>query len=164
MIPKPPDSYMLRNLREVQLPDVVSWYPQTIGWKILLAVVLCFIAYKTYRYVKNWWQNRYRKEAVEALMAVSVDDPNWPYRLLNIIKIVMVYLNTQNASLYGNALLVKMDDYDTNNLDFSGDSSTAQWLLCVESCKYSQPEFEYIRSRLVQWVNVHQIEDGDAHE
>ena len=37
-LPTPPSTYILRELHDVAVPSSVSWYPQTIGWKILAAV------------------------------------------------------------------------------------------------------------------------------
>ncbi|WP_154215052.1 DUF4381 family protein, partial [Vibrio parahaemolyticus] len=36
-LPTPPSTYILRELHDVAVPPSVSWYPQTIGWKILAA-------------------------------------------------------------------------------------------------------------------------------
>ncbi len=162
MKPTPPDSYMLRNLHDVQIPDHVSWFPQTIGWHILLAVILLavliiYAAYRGYRSVQYWWQNRYRKEAHEALLRVSESDPNWPFQLLKIVKAVMVYLDSNNAALYGVKLLTKMDSYGSSSLSLSQNVDLQGWLACVENSKLEAPELNIIRDQLIQWVNNHQV-------
>lgn len=157
MIPKPPDSYMLRNIHEVQLPNEVSWFPQTIGWQILFVAVVLFVLYRAYRFILHWWNNRYRKEAVEALKNVGENDSDWPYRLVKIIKVVMVYLDSSNASLHGKQLLMKLDCYDERQLSFTDDEAAQQWLACCENSKLTPPEFEYIRRRLIQWVETHRV-------
>lgn len=40
MNPTPPSSYMLRELKDVPIPDTVSWWPQTLGWQLLLLLVV----------------------------------------------------------------------------------------------------------------------------
>lgn len=39
-------------LRDIHLPDPVSWWPPAIGWWILLGSILCLIA------VGTWWRRR----------------------------------------------------------------------------------------------------------
>jgi len=157
MIPKPPDSYMLRNIREVAVPDAVSWFPQTLGWKIVFAAIAIWVGYQIYRKTVHWWNNRYRNEAIDALAKIEREDPNWPYKLVNVIKIVMVYLDSNNASLYGSGLLKQMDNYAVQTLPLAEDEDVHQWLACAENSKLTPPDFEYIHRRLVEWVKVHQI-------
>lgn len=157
MIPTPPDSYMLRNIDEVPVPNEVSWFPQTIGWQVLFVAVVIFILYRVYRFVQKWWRNRYHKEAVEALKGVISNDPDWPYRLVKITKVVMVYLDSSNSSLHGKQLLMKLDNYDERQLAFSDDEAIQQWLACCENSKLTPPEFEYVRSRLIRWMETHKV-------
>lgn len=170
MIPKPPDSYMLKNLRDVELPEVFSWFPQTIGWKIVFTLVALYAIYRGYRYGKHWWKNRYRKEAIVALQSLQPDDTNWPYKMVKIIKAVLVYLDKQNAALYGVNLLSKMDSLSQsgrlNNCEynFRHDEATQQWLACTENSKSPYPDFDYTRSRLIVWVNTHQVMLEGDHE
>ena len=35
-----PGTYILRHLSDVAIPEPVSWWPQTVGWKVLLAVAI----------------------------------------------------------------------------------------------------------------------------
>lgn len=47
--PEPPRSYILKGLEEVGLPDHVSWFPQTLGWKILAMILLLVVMYFSYK-------------------------------------------------------------------------------------------------------------------
>lgn len=66
-LPKPPGTYILSELHDVTVPPSVSWYPQTIGWKILAALFVLALIYVAYRLIRKWWTNRYRKEALLAV-------------------------------------------------------------------------------------------------
>ena len=44
----PPSTYIFRELRDVTIPDSVSWFPQTIGWKILGVALLLAAFYLAY--------------------------------------------------------------------------------------------------------------------
>ncbi|WP_165312934.1 DUF4381 domain-containing protein [Vibrio ziniensis] len=170
MIPKPPDSYMLRNLRDVEVPEVFSWFPQTIGWQIVFILIVLYAAYRGYRYAKHWWNNRYRQEAIAALQSLQSDDVNWPYKMVKVVKAVLVYLDKRNAALYGVNLLSKMDSFSISNhstaadSDFRHDQAIQQWLACTENGKLDYPDFDYMRDRLVVWVKTHQTIAEGEHE
>ncbi|MCZ4370318.1 DUF4381 domain-containing protein [Vibrio diazotrophicus] len=175
MIPKPPDSYMLRNIRDVELPEVFSWFPQTIGWKIVFTLIAFYSAYRIYRYAKHWWHNRYRQEAIDALFSLTPDDANWPYQMVKIVKAVMVYLDKGNAALYGVKLLAQMDYLSTDSSSekhssagtqtgFQHDDICLQWLACVENSKLEKPSFDRLRSGLVVWLKTHQVKPEGEHE
>ncbi|OZS43414.1 DUF4381 domain-containing protein [Photobacterium sanguinicancri] len=106
----PPSTYILRDIVDVAVPESVAWWPQTIGWQILALVILmaCFVW--GYRRIKVWWQNRYRREALQALATLDLGLPRESATsLLTILKAVLVYLEPQNAALFGDALLQKLD-------------------------------------------------------
>jgi len=96
------------------------------------------------------------------LLRVSESDPNWPFQLLKIVKAVMVYLDSNNAALYGVKLLTKMDTYGSSSLSLSQNVDLQGWLACVENSKLEAPELNTIRNQLIQWVNNHQV--VDEHE
>ncbi|PNH92198.1 DUF4381 domain-containing protein [Vibrio diazotrophicus] len=175
MIPKPPDSYMLRNIRDVELPEVFSWFPQTIGWKIVFTLIVLYASYRIYRYAKHWWNNRYRQEAIAALLSLTPDYANWPYQMVKIVKAVMVYLDKRNAALYGVNLLSQMDYLATDSSSekhssagtqagFQHDAVYLQWLACVENSKLEKPDFDRLRSGLVVWLKTHQVKSEGEHE
>ncbi|MGF1692123.1 DUF4381 domain-containing protein [Photobacterium kagoshimensis] len=106
----PPSTYILRDIVDVAVPESVAWWPQTIGWQILALVILmaCFVW--GYRHINVWWQNRYRREALQALATLDLGLPRESaMSLLTIIKAVLVYLDPKNAALFGEALLQKLD-------------------------------------------------------
>ncbi len=155
--PTPPGSYMLRELKEVPLPDLVSWWPQTIGWKLLLILILLGAAYLIYRKVRHWWHNRYRREAIVALMRLSPEDTLWPRQMLKIVKVVMVYLDPKNASVYGVQLLNQMDLYDPGNQVIAQNSHFQQWIDCLENPQLSALDFVVLQKVLKTWLLQHQI-------
>lgn len=57
----------LANLKEIPLPEPVSYMPQTMAWYILFFVVLVMAALWIFRLYKHYLQNRYRREAVKQL-------------------------------------------------------------------------------------------------
>ena len=107
----PPSTYILRELRDVTIPDSVSWFPQTIGWKILGVALLLVAFYLAYRLALRWWNNRYRKEALKELMVLDARDKNSTERTFKILKVVLRYLDSGNAKLFGQAYVNRLNAY-----------------------------------------------------
>jgi len=61
------------GLKEIPLPDPVSWAPQTVGWYIFAVLSLAILAW----YLRNLWlryqRNAYRREGLEMLVSMLAD-------------------------------------------------------------------------------------------
>jgi len=64
---KPWGNYLLEGFVETPVPESISWLPQTLGWKILLSILVAFVALKIFRLYKNYVKNAYRREAIKWL-------------------------------------------------------------------------------------------------
>ena len=84
--------------------------------------------------------------------------------MMKIIKIVMVYLESKNATLYGTPLFEQMGRYHTQAC-LSSDELFQQWLKCLENPNATRPDFIALRQGLSLWLSVHQLPescDGSA--
>jgi hypothetical protein len=61
----------MAGLRDIAVPEPVSWRPQTAGWFIVLALLLAGAAAVVARLVRRWKNNRYRRLAVAELAAIE---------------------------------------------------------------------------------------------
>ncbi len=61
----------LDKLADIALPPAVSWMPQTWGWAALAAIALIVAAWVFVRWRKRMRANRYRVEAIEAMVALE---------------------------------------------------------------------------------------------
>ncbi len=129
-LPKPPGSYILSELHDVTVPPSISWYPQTIGWKILAAVFVLALAYIAYRFLRKWWVNRYRKEALDMISQINPSDSDMPKTLFSILKIVLIHIDSRNARLFDGAFLRKLDELEPKKQAFSDEVSTL-WLKSI---------------------------------
>ncbi|MEZ8654465.1 DUF4381 domain-containing protein [Vibrio splendidus] len=107
----PPSTYILRELHDVAIPNSVSWAPQTIGWKILGVILLLVAIYLAYRLAQRWWNNRYRKEALQELVLLDARDKNSTERTFKVLKVVLRYLDSSNAKLFGQAYVNRLNAY-----------------------------------------------------
>ncbi|NGT15362.1 DUF4381 family protein [Achromobacter insolitus] len=68
----------IEQLRQLPLPAPVSYWPQTWGWLVALAVVLALAAWVAWRVVRRHRRNRYRRAGLrmlEALRLAAQSDP-----------------------------------------------------------------------------------------
>jgi hypothetical protein len=62
------------GLKELPLPEPVSWWPQTFGWYILAALLLLGLAWLGWRQWRHYQHNAYRREGL-AKLEVMASDP-----------------------------------------------------------------------------------------
>jgi len=61
----------LEKLREIILPDPVSWMPQTIGWYAIFGLSLLVAGWWVYGRLRRFRKNRYRRLALEELAVIE---------------------------------------------------------------------------------------------
>ncbi|MBL0371531.1 DUF4381 domain-containing protein [Rhizobium sp. KVB221] len=61
----------LKSLNDIVLPLPVSYMPQTWSWAALGAVLVALVALASWRWLRRWRANRYRREALAALEALG---------------------------------------------------------------------------------------------
>lgn len=157
MNPTPPSSYMLRELKDVPIPDTVSWWPQTLGWQLLLLLVVLLAFFFIYKKAKFWWHNRYRREALDALLRLSPNDALWPRKMFKIVKAVMVYIDPKNAAIYGQPLLNQMDRYRQGGSNIAKNAHFTQWVVWLENPQSPTPDFAVLRKEINAWLTHHQL-------
>ena len=66
-----PGDRALEGLREIRLPEAVSYAPQTIGWWVVFALVGLAVLYVAFRLWRRWKENAYRRAALERLETIE---------------------------------------------------------------------------------------------
>ncbi|MEZ8648279.1 DUF4381 domain-containing protein [Vibrio splendidus] len=160
----PPSTYILRELHDVAIPDSVSWAPQTIGWKILGVILLLVAIYLAYRLALRWWNSRYRKEALQELMVLDARDKNSTERTFKVLKVVLRYLDSSNAKLFGQAYVNRLNAYlpvsantSENSNAFFADEVSVLWMqsLIDPNVRLSfEQRLEVIQTAMM-WLKVH---------
>ncbi|MEZ8792288.1 DUF4381 domain-containing protein [Vibrio splendidus] len=160
----PPSTYILRELHDVAIPDSVSWAPQTIGWKILGVILLLVAIYLAYRLAQKWWNNRYRKEALQELVVLDARDKNSTERTFKVLKVVLRYLDSSNAKLFGQAYVNRLNAYlpgsantSENSNAFFADEVSKLWMqsLIDPNVRLSfEQRLEVIQTAMM-WLKLH---------
>ena len=106
---KSSDPASLQNLNDIVLPATIGWWPLATGWYVLIGFVLIVIAWFSYRSLKLWIKNRYRRAALRELQLLEdrVRKPGQRDASLRQIPVLLkraalsVYPRSQVASLTG---------------------------------------------------------------
>ena len=64
---------VLEGLHDIVVPEAVAWTPQTIGWYVLLGLVLAIAARVAVVRRRRHVANRYRREALDTLATIETD-------------------------------------------------------------------------------------------
>lgn len=100
-------NYALTGLVEIQLPKAVSLWPQTPGWWLLLVGLLLWGMVRAYKYIRSYWNNRYRRVALVRLQQLrrqfSAGDMTGLSSVPELLKAtaLQAYPRANVASLYG---------------------------------------------------------------
>jgi len=106
-----PDPASLLNLNDIVLPETVGWWPLAAGWYFLFGLLLMVMAWLIYVSIKHWFDNSYRREALQHLQLLTEDIKNTDKRehALSQLPVLLkrtalsVYPRSQLASLTGEA-------------------------------------------------------------
>lgn len=112
------------GLRELPLPEPVSWLPQTWGWAGLAAVALCAVAWLGLRRYKAWQREGYRREALIRIAEMSRNPEaleTLPFVLRSTA--LCAFPRDEVAALHGKAWIAWLNDAGA---DFTPDD--AHWL------------------------------------
>lgn len=98
-------NYALGDFVEIVAPDAISWWPQTAGWAWVALLLGLVLARKLWRRGRQWYRNRYRREALARLEDLeshraSADFPREINRLLKLTALA-AWSRTGVASLSG---------------------------------------------------------------
>ncbi|MBD1572003.1 DUF4381 domain-containing protein [Vibrio sp. S17_S38] len=156
--PTPPSSYILKGLQEVGLPEPVSWWPQTMGWKILAGVGLVLLILWLYRRGQRWWGDRYRREAIEVINTLDINNSQFEYQAFVIIKRVMGYLNPADQALYGEEFQTALNAYIPSDSSKIEAELLRRWMLSLNSRKeaLNMEDKQRIHQHCLFWIREHQ--------
>ena len=131
-------NYSLHGIDELVLPEPVSWMPQTLAWYVFAAVCLLMTVIMMYRLVLRWWNNKYRRVALETIKTLECNRAlaSNPCELMRVLKATALvsFPRVEVAQLSGQAWLEFLNEH-CSAVDFCGE--TGRWLLRVN---YSQIE------------------------
>jgi len=102
-------NYFIHGIDEIAVPQAIAWWPSTIGWKLLAVLLIVTGLLKLTKIARRWWQNRYRREALRQLVALS--ESQQLAALPHYLKVtaLQAYSREQVAGLSGQDWLTFLD-------------------------------------------------------
>ncbi len=76
LFPKPWGNYLIDGIVETTPPDMVSLWPQTIGWQLVFIAIIGLIGKKVYDQYMQYKRNAYRRDAIKLLNQLTENADN----------------------------------------------------------------------------------------
>lgn len=156
--PIAPSSITLAGWMEAPLPDSVSWWPQTIGWKILAVVLLIMVIRIIIWRVQIYRFNRYRREARHALQqGQSLVGTSAAQYYFQVIKAIAQHVEAKSAAMYKADFLTYLDaSFESHKGGFNNEIGS-QWLQVQINPKahFSQEQGTHIYQLCEMWIQKH---------
>jgi len=114
----------LDQLRDIHLPDAVSWWPLAIGWWLVAALLLGMMLFFVWRLQRSKQQRHRVNHVMQSLDALDDDtdlsEQEWLQTLSALLRRIVINLHGRQATagLVGKQWLEYLDQ-STKNKDFS---------------------------------------------
>ncbi len=148
----------LAKLKEIALPETISYFPQTPAWYILFAVIVLLILFYSWKQYKHYKRNKYRKVALTELSKIKREKTY--QEIPELVKRVTLVFSNRNeiASLSGKPWL----EYLNKSYNGNGFSSRVGKLFIDLSysspdniSQYHQGEIETLIDLISEWIMKH---------
>ena len=159
-------NYSIRGIEEVLPAEPVTWWPSTLGWQLLLALLVLILAWRGWRLAVSWRRNRYRRAALAELQALQSCQTDNAHRLASLAALlkataVYIYPRPEVAALSGHNWLTWLNGQTATAL-FSERSAQ----LLGEAVYRAEPVIEgaalqQLAVEIEDWIRSHP-EPGDA--
>lgn len=152
-----PTSYILRELQDIVPAESVSWFPQTIGWKVVAIIIIAWLLYLLFRRLTTWWHNRYRTEALGYLRSISIELEQFEYETFRLIKVVLNRCSNRYRVIHGLDFITTLDETGQHlTLDRS---VSIQWVNCLNrsDLRLSLEQRKELKAYLEQWLLQHVV-------
>lgn len=158
-------NYLLHGIDEIEIPVHVPWWPETVAWKILLALVSVGITKYAWRRLRKWQANKYRRIAIEKLREIELEyfSKNRPQSLQELPVILkataLQAYPRENIARSSNKEWLALLSRTAPNCNF--DSSLGELLLCIayQPSQYWQTDDKQVRQLFDlsrDWIRTHQ--------
>jgi len=148
-----------QQLRDLHLPEQVSWWPLATGWWILLVLSLLGLGTLTYLVKAKLKRNRYRKAALSELQSTYLswqknqDSAKYLQGANAILKRCMMHIcnDTEALSQTGQTWITTLNQHATKSL--SPPVQTALGLACYQSTP--TVDVESLHPQITHWIKSH---------
>jgi len=152
---------LLDRMAGLEVPAPVSYWPQTIGWAVLAALVVVAVGMWAWWQWRRWRENAYRRAALRALRTIELredDETATELALLLRRTALAAYPRRQVAGLYGREWLAFLDRTGGTTAFSDGDG---QALLAApyRRCDGKAPtRLGALPALIGAWIRDHRVE------
>jgi len=143
------------GLKELAYPDAIPFLPQTVGWLVVVILLLALLGWLAWRARKRWLKNAYRREALSSIEAMRAD-PAGAAQLPFILRrsALAAYERCDVASLRGAEWMGWLNESAGREL-FPGDAAAILDRLAYSREALSPAEIEPLLVASREWVRLH---------
>jgi len=148
----------LSKLKEIALPEQISYLPQTSAWYILFSLIAISILYLLWKQYKHYQKNLYRKEALLELSKIKGEES---YNALPILikRVALLFADRSEIASLSNEAWLEYLNKSYNGNGFSTDSGklliTLSYSSPSEISQYQQGEIDALFNLIVEWIKKH---------
>ncbi|MEH6582440.1 MAG: DUF4381 domain-containing protein [Halioglobus sp.] len=155
-------NYALGDFHEMVPPDGINWLPQTIGWLCLGVALLTLGLYRTWKFLRQWYRDRYRREAAAQLLHVKGDHSALIKELNSLLKrtALVAYPRERVARLSGKP----WSDFLKQEIDTPAFDDRQLQLLekgSYQPVKLEPAVAQELQAATLHWINGHR---GPQHD
>ena len=144
----------LDELHDFYAPPPPSWVPQTVGWYVLFALIALALVWLSFRAVRHWLVNRYRREALRQLDGLSPDQFS---ALLKRVALV-AWPREKVASLNGEAWLNFLNETSGQSIFREAPANRLEVLALRPEAAISADEARALRQVAAYWIRRHRVQ------
>lgn len=157
----PGNNVLLTSLVEATPPADISMFPQTIGWQVLLVILILISIYFIYKKIDAWKRNRYRRDALKRLSTLmSLTNLQAIQQLNRILKETarIAFGEKKVARLYGDEWIIFLDKTSVNSFN---SEVVKQWQSAIYDPHGSLSINEEMVKQLITlsglWIQQHEV-------
>jgi len=152
---------LLDRMAGLEVPPPVPYWPQTIGWAVLTALVAVAVAVSAWWQWRRWRSNAYRRAALRALRTIELrEDGEAAAELALLLRrtALAAYPRRQVAGLYGREWLAFLDRTGGTTAFSDGDGQ-ALLAMPYRRCDGKAPtRLGALPAVVGAWIRDHRVE------
>ena len=148
----------LAKLKEIALPEAVSYTPETLAWYILFAAILLLLLFFLWKRYQRYRKNLYRKTALKDLSRIKKEKA---YRELPILvkRIVLVFAERNKIASLSDQKWLKFLNNSYKGNGFLSDTGKILIDLSYSTPnrinKYTENEIDALFNLITEWIKKH---------
>jgi Domain of unknown function (DUF4381) len=143
----------LDKLHDFYQPPPPAWTPQTVGWYVLFAIAGLLLIWMAIHFVRRWFANRYRREALHELPLLQ------PSEFSALLKrtALAAWPREKVASLSGAPWLTFLDGA-TGDESFHHSPADQIEELALRPETLSHEDEQALRATVATWIRRHRVQ------